>query len=173
MDRVESLALEAAEGRRLDDAEVRELADAARRDPELVIEAAGRLQGCAHRPADHVLEEGLHPLTKLCRDSCGYCTFAHPPRPGEPAYLTLDEVLEIARAGEAAGCDEALFTLGDKPERKWPEARAELEAMGYATTIEYLVAACRAVLDETSLLPHANPGALTDEETVALRAVSA
>ena len=94
------------------------------------------------------------PLTKLCRDSCGYCTFAHPPIPGERAFLTIDEVLEIARAGEAQGCHEALFTLGDKPERKWPEARAELNAMGYETTIEYLVDACRAVLGSTRRCCH-------------------
>ena len=70
------------------------------------------------------------PLTKLCRDVCGYCTFARPPRRGERAYLTLDEVLEIARAGAAAGCREALFTLGDKPELRYEVASAELRALG-------------------------------------------
>src|SRR5436190_10132648 len=73
------------------------------------------------------------PLTKLCRDVCHYCTFARPPRRGEPAYLTLDEVLGIARAGAAAGCREALFTLGDKPESRYRAARDELAAMGHAT----------------------------------------
>ena len=98
------------------------------------------------------------PLTKLCRDVCHYCTFAQPPRPGERAYLTIDEVVAIARQGAAAGCREALFTLGDKPESRYPQARAELAELGYPTTIAYLVAAARAVLDDTGLLPHANPG---------------
>src|SRR5947209_9692505 len=79
------------------------------------------------------------PLTKLCRDVCHYCTFAHPPRRGEPAFMTLEEVLELARAGAAAGCREALFTLGDKPELRYRVAREELCALGCATTIAYLV----------------------------------
>src|ERR671926_1637549 len=87
------------------------------------------------------------PLTKLCRDVCHYCTFARPPRRGERAYMTIDEVLAIARAGERAGCREALFTLGDKPELRYRAAREELAALGYATTLEYLAAAARAVLE--------------------------
>ena len=78
------------------------------------------------------------PLTTLCRDVCGYCTFARPPRRGERAYLPVEEVLEIARAGAAAGCTEALFTLGDKPELRYRVARDELAALGFASTIEYL-----------------------------------
>ena len=111
------------------------------------------------------------PLTKLCRDVCHYCTFARPPRPGERAYMTLDEVLDVARQGARAGCREALFTLGDKPELRYPQARDELAALGYPTTIAYLVAAARAVLDETRLLPHANPGVVTRDELLALREV--
>jgi FO synthase len=113
------------------------------------------------------------PLTKLCRDVCYYCTFARPPRRGERAYLTPDEVLEIASAGSAAGCREALFTLGDKPERRYRVARDELAALGCKTTIEYLVRMCRLVLDETGLLPHANPGVITRDELAALREVTA
>ena len=78
------------------------------------------------------------PLTTLCRDVCGYCTFARPPRRGERAFLSVDEVLEIARAGAAAGCTEALFTLGDKPELRYRVARDELAELGFGTTIEYL-----------------------------------
>ena len=78
------------------------------------------------------------PLTKLCRDVCHYCTFAHPPRRGERAYMTIDEVLAVARAGERAGCREALFTLGDKPELRYRAARDELAALGCETTLEYL-----------------------------------
>ena len=111
------------------------------------------------------------PLTKLCRDVCHYCTFAQPPRSGERAYMTLDEVVEVARRGAAAGCKEALFTLGDKPELRYPQARAELDALGHPTTIAYLVAAAQAVFDATGLLPHANPGVVTRHELLALREV--
>src|SRR5271163_1724704 len=86
------------------------------------------------------------PLTRLCRDVCGYCTFAHPPRQGERAFLTIDEVLAIARAGAAAGCTEALFTLGELPEQRYRVAREELDHLGYASTIDYLAEACRQVL---------------------------
>src|SRR5882672_6604359 len=113
------------------------------------------------------------PLTKLCRDVCGYCTFARPPRRGERAFMLLEEVLAIARAGAAAGCHEALFTLGDKPERRYRVARDELAALGCETTIEYLAQMCRLVLDETGLLPHANPGVMTSDELAALREVTA
>src|SRR5713101_7308710 len=112
------------------------------------------------------------PLTKLCRDVCHYCTFARPPRRGERAYLSIDEVLEIARAGAAAGCREALFTLGDKPELRYRAAREELAALGCETTLEYLARAAKAVVDETGLLPHLNPGVMSREELVALRPVS-
>jgi len=113
------------------------------------------------------------PLTKLCRDVCHYCTFAHPPRRDERAYLSVDEVLEIARAGAAAGCREALFTLGDKPELRYRAAREELAALGCATTLDYLARAAEAVLDETGLLPHLNPGVLSRDDLRALRPVSA
>ena len=114
------------------------------------------------------------PLTRLCQDSCGYCTFAtHRGVPaGQTAYLTPDEVLEIARQGAAAGCTEALFTLGDRPEIRWPAARAHLEELGYDSTLDYLAALCARVLDETGLLPHTNPGVVTAHEMAALREVS-
>ena len=114
------------------------------------------------------------PLTMLCRDHCGYCTFAKPPaRLGRPAYLPIEEVLGIARAGAAAGCHEALFTLGERPEDRYPAAREALAALGHATTVDYLVEACRAVVEEVGLLPHANAGALAPGELARLRAVSA
>jgi FO synthase len=113
------------------------------------------------------------PLTKLCRDVCHYCTFARPPRRGERAYMSIDEVLAVARAGAAAGCREALFTLGDQPELRYRVAREELAALGCETTLEYLAHAAEAVLDETGLLPHVNPGVLTGEDVRALRRVSA
>jgi FO synthase len=113
------------------------------------------------------------PLTQLCRDVCHYCTFARPPRRGERAFLRPDEVLDIARAGAAHGCHEALFTLGDKPELRYRVAREELAELGHETTIEYLAAMCRLVLDETGLLPHPNPGVTTVAELALLRTVSA
>ena len=113
------------------------------------------------------------PLTKLCRDVCHYCTFAEHPRPGHPVYLSGDEVLAIARAGQAAGCTEALFTLGDKPELRHRAARDALAALGHETTISYLREMCALVLKETNLLPHVNPGVMTREEIASLRDVSA
>jgi FO synthase len=136
---------------------------------ELLSEA----QGLRTRPVVTYSPKVFIPLTKLCRDVCHYCTFVRPPRRGERAYLTPDEVLDIARAGAAAGCTEALFTLGDKPERRYRVAREELAALGCETTIDYLVRMCELVLEETGLLPHANPGVMTADEIVALRDVAA
>ncbi|HUN41394.1 MAG TPA: 5-amino-6-(D-ribitylamino)uracil--L-tyrosine 4-hydroxyphenyl transferase CofH [Acetobacteraceae bacterium] len=113
------------------------------------------------------------PLTKLCRDVCHYCTFAERPRADRPAYLSADDVLAIARAGAAAGCTEALFTLGDKPELRYNAAREWLAAHGHTTTIGYLRETCALVLKETSLLPHLNPGVMTHDEIASLREVSA
>ena len=138
--------------------------------PALMLRAAALRDAGFGRPVTYSRKVFI-PLTKLCRDVCHYCTFAQPPRPGERAYMTLDEVVDVARRGAEAGCREALFTLGDKPELRYPQARAELDALGYRTTIAYLVAAARAVFDATGLLPHANPGVVTREELLALREV--
>ncbi|WP_291899412.1 7,8-didemethyl-8-hydroxy-5-deazariboflavin synthase CofG, partial [Candidatus Microthrix sp.] len=112
------------------------------------------------------------PLTMLCSDRCGYCTFAQPPARLEHPYLGLDEVLKLARAGAEAGCHEALFTLGERPELRYPAARDWLDTNGYESTVHYVVDAANAVLEETGLLPHANAGALFPEELLALRRVS-
>jgi FO synthase len=103
------------------------------------------------------------PLTNLCRDYCGYCTFRRDP--GEPGAHTMtpDEVLEVARAGEKMGCTEALFSLGDKPELAFPAMRDDLRRLGYSSTLQYLEAMCELVLRETTLLPHPNPGLLSAE----------
>jgi len=113
------------------------------------------------------------PLTRLCRDRCHYCTFVQPPRPAEPAYLTPNEILAVARAGAEAGCQEALFTLGDRPERRYRVAREELARLGHHSTIAYLASMSRLVLEETGLLPHANPGVMSAAELALLRPVSA
>jgi FO synthase len=113
------------------------------------------------------------PLTMLCRDRCGYCTFARPPARIAAPYLEPHDVLAIARRGAEAGCHEALFTLGERPEDRYPLAREWLSARGYRSTVDYLGAMCRLVLDETGLLPHANAGALSEDELASLREVTA
>src|SRR5579863_7382193 len=112
------------------------------------------------------------PLTNLCRDYCGYCTFRRDP--GDPGAHTMtpDEVLAVAQAGEKLGCTEALFSLGDKPELLFPEMRKTLRRLGYKSTLHYLEAMCELVLRETTLLPHPNPGLLSAEWISRLAAVS-
>lgn len=112
------------------------------------------------------------PLTELCRDVCHYCTFAKAPKKINTPFLSPEQVLEIARAGQAAGCKEALFTLGDKPELRYAVAREALAEMGYETTLDYLRAMAELVIRETSLLPHLNPGVMTRDELAMLREVS-
>lgn len=113
------------------------------------------------------------PLTQLCRDVCGYCTFAKSPRQVDKPYLLPDDIRAIAHAGKMAGCKEALFTLGDKPELRYTAAKDALAELGCSSTIDYLVSACRMVLTETGLLPHVNAGVMEESEIVRLREVSA
>jgi FO synthase len=136
-------------------------------------EHARRVRDDAHGNRMTFSPKVFIPLTMLCRDRCGYCTFAKAPARVESPYLTIGEVLEIARAGQAAGCHEALFTLGEGPEDRYPVARQWLSDHGYDSTVDYLVAACRAVLEETGLLPHANAGALDLDDMLRLREVTA
>jgi FO synthase len=113
------------------------------------------------------------PLTQLCRDVCGYCTFAKAPRRLSAPYMSVDEVLDVARQGAAQGCKEALFTLGDKPELRYAAARSGLEKLGFATTIDYVEHAAGRVVEETGLLPHINAGVLTPQDYARLRPVAA
>src|ERR671916_243945 len=157
------------------DARREELYEQARRaytDPAPAMRTAAGVRDLAFGPRITYSRKVFIPLTRLCRDNCGYCTFAHPPRHGGRAYLTPDEVLGIARAGAGAGCKEALFTLGDKPEKRYPEARRELRDLGFGSTVEYLIHVCRLVMEEAGLLPHANPGVLTEDEIRDLRHVT-
>lgn len=133
---------------------------------------AARLRDLGHGSIVSYSRKVFIPLTRLCRDTCHYCTFVRGPRAAASAYLAPDEVLAIARAGEAAGCHEALFTLGDKPELKYEEARRALGRLGYRTTIDYLAAMCALVLRETGLLPHVNPGVMSESDIAALRRIS-
>ena len=139
--------------------------------PDLIVEAA-RLRDLGHGNIVSYSRKVFIPLTRLCRDTCRYCTFVRGPRGVESAYLSPGEVLSIARAGVQAGCHEALFTLGDKPELKYEAARRALDRLGYRTTIDYLAAMCALVLRETGLLPHVNPGVMTEADIAALRGVS-
>jgi FO synthase len=160
----------AAAGRRLSAAEALALAGYA--DPRPLMGIAAALRDEAHGRLVSYSRKVFIPLTHLCRDVCYYCTFAHPPRPGEPAFLSADQVLEIAWAGARAGCHEALFTLGDKPEQRYAAAREALERLGHESTLSYLAEMAQLVFRETGLLPHLNPGLLTRADIDRLRAVS-
>ncbi|WP_207005482.1 7,8-didemethyl-8-hydroxy-5-deazariboflavin synthase CofG [Trinickia mobilis] len=111
------------------------------------------------------------PLTNLCRDQCGYCTFARQPDEPGAGFLLPSEVMALARRGEQLGCKEALFSLGEKPELRYPQARAMLDALGYSTTTDYVIAMCERVLTETSLVPHVNAGTLSHAELQRLKEV--
>lgn len=138
----------------------------------LLAEAAA-LRDAGHGRLHSYSPKVFIPLTQLCRDTCHYCTFAQTPSASEAAFLNPEQVLAIARAGAAAGCREALFTLGEKPERRYEAARQALAALGHPTTISYLAAMCDRVLRETGLLPHVNAGTMTADEIATLRRVSA
>ena len=140
-----------------------------------LVQEAGRLRDVGHGTRITFSPKVFVPLTMLCRDRCGYCTFAKPPARLESPYLDVDVVLEIARSGAAVGCHEALFTLGEGPEDRYPVARSWLTAHGGTSdfsTVDYLVEVAGTVLRETGLLPHANAGALARADFEALRAVS-
>ncbi|MBY6058767.1 5-amino-6-(D-ribitylamino)uracil--L-tyrosine 4-hydroxyphenyl transferase CofH [Leisingera daeponensis] len=159
-----------ATGGRLTDAEALSLAEVD--DLPALCRAAAQVRDEGFGDLVSVSRKVFIPLTKLCRDVCHYCTFAHPPKKGERAFLTPEEVLDIARAGAKAGCDEALFTLGDKPELRYRIAREELAELGYGSTVEYLTDLSHRVIEETGLLPHINAGIMTEAELSALREVS-
>ena len=141
-------------------------------DPAEVAERARAIRDEHHGSRVTYSPKVFIPLTKLCRDRCGYCTFAQPPARLEAPYLTPDEVLDIARAGARHGCHEALFTLGERPELRYPVARDWLDRHGYASTVAYVAAMARLVLDTTGLLPHANTGAMSADELATLRRVA-
>ncbi|MEV4320562.1 bifunctional FO biosynthesis protein CofGH [Actinocrispum sp. NPDC049592] len=168
----------ASDGSTLDVTEVAVLLQARGAQLDELMAAAARVRD-AHLRAENrvgiVTYSGsvFIPLTRLCRDRCHYCTFATVPHRLPAAYLERDEVLEIARQGAAAGCKEALFTLGDRPEDRWPQAKKWLDERGYDSTLDYVRAMAVAVLEETGLLPHLNPGVLSWEELSRLRPVAA
>jgi FO synthase len=141
-------------------------------DPQSLLSQAAALRDQGHGRIQTFSPKVFIPLTQLCRDLCHYCTFSQPPRRGEAAYLTPEDVLEIARAGQRAGCTEALFTLGDKPELRYAVVRDELARLGHDSTLSYLAEMCELVLRETGLLPHVNAGVMGAGDIAALRRVS-
>ncbi|WP_407915902.1 bifunctional FO biosynthesis protein CofGH [Kitasatospora sp. NE20-6] len=165
LDRAEAAVLLQARG---DD--LRDLCGSAARVRDAGLAAAGRPGVVTYSRKVFI------PLTRLCRDRCHYCTFVTVPgklrRAGEGMFLSPDEVLDIARAGAAQGCKEALFTLGDRPEDRWPEAREWLDAHGYDDTLSYVRAMAVRVLEETGLLPHLNPGVLSWTDLQRLKPVA-
>ncbi|MFV2012009.1 MULTISPECIES: bifunctional FO biosynthesis protein CofGH [unclassified Micromonospora] len=167
----------AATGRSLDLDEAVALLAATKDEFDELLDLAGSLRDAGLRDAGRpgvitYSRKVFVPLTRLCRDRCHYCTFATVPGRLPAAYLDRDEVLAIARAGAAQGCKEALFTLGDRPEDRWPAARRWLDERGYDSTVDYLRACAIAVLEETGLLPHLNPGVLSWAELQRLKPVA-
>jgi len=165
------------DGKALDEAEALVLLGARGADLDPLFEASTRVRDAAMvaagRPGVVTYSRKVFiPLTRLCRDRCHYCTFVTVPHHLPAAYLSPDEVLDIARAGAAQGCKEALFTLGDRPEDRWPEAREWLDAHGYDDTLAYVRAMAIRVLEETGLLPHLNPGVLSWSDLQRLKPVA-
>jgi FO synthase len=156
---------------RLAEWEALQLADCT--DTALLAERACRLRDAAHRNVITYSRKIFIPLTQLCRDVCHYCTFAQTPKRIPQAYMAIDAVLELCRKGAELGCQEALFTLGEKPELRYRAAREALDNLGFATTLDYVREVARRVLLETGLLPHINAGCMTGEEIARLREVSA
>ncbi|MBB5054636.1 FO synthase [Afipia massiliensis] len=142
------------------------------RDLDQILAAAAARRDAAHGQQVSYSRKVFIPLTQLCRDVCHYCTFAHAPRSDERPYLSIEQMVVIAQAGKKAGCREALFTLGDKPELRYRVAREELDRLGHPTTLSYVMEAAAAVYRETGLLPHINPGLMSGEDIDALRKVS-
>ncbi|MCZ7439670.1 bifunctional FO biosynthesis protein CofGH [Micromonospora sp. WMMC241] len=167
----------AATGRALDTDEAAALLTARGEALDELFRVAGGIRDAGLRDAGRpgvvtYSKKVFVPLTRLCRDRCHYCTFATVPHRLPAAYLERDEVLAIAREGAAQGCKEALFTLGDRPEERWPAARRWLDERGYDSTLDYLRACAVAVLEETGLLPHLNPGVLSWSELQRLKPVA-
>lgn len=167
----------ARSGKALDAAEATVLLHARGEHLAALAEPAGRVRDAAMaregRPGVVTYSRKVFvPLTRLCRDRCHYCTFVTVPHRVPSAFLEMEEVLRIARDGAAAGCKEALFTLGDRPEDRWPQARQWLDERGYDDTLSYVRACAVAVLEETGLLPHLNPGVMSWQEIQRLKPVA-
>lgn len=170
MNAINDLISASVKGDRLDSHQALSLA--ACNDLETLVSAAARVRDQGHASIVSYSPKVFIPLTRLCRDLCHYCTFAQTPKNLAAPYLSPEEVLEIARSGAAAGCHEALFTLGDKPELRYSTARHALEELGHPSTLSYLAEMAKLVFDETGLLPHLNAGVMSQNELQGLREVS-
>lgn len=151
----------------------RALALADRDDTPALVALAGQLRDLGHGNVVTYSRKVFIPLTRLCRDVCHYCTFATTPKKVESPFMSVDEVLDLCRQGAQLGCQEALLTLGEKPELRYRAAREALESMGFASTLEYVAHVAGRIIEETGLLPHINAGCMTAEEIAFLRPVSA
>ena len=161
---------EAAVGRPLSDAEAWALVGADEGALAAMCQAAARMRDLGKGRMVSFSPKVFIPLTHMCRDFCGYCIFRKTPeQAGDTLYMTPDQVLDVVKAGERLGCTEALFTLGERPEQRYPEAKEWLAQRGFRTTLEYLAYVNRLVAEETSLLPHANPGTMSRREIAALQ----
>jgi FO synthase len=166
---LEPILERARRGDRLDQTDGRALIDAGPTELGAVLDAAATLRDAGKGRTVTYSRKVFLPLTNLCRDDCGYCTFKRDP--GQPGAHTmgLDEVLAVSEAGARLGCKEALLSLGDRPEARFPEHRAWLRRHGYRTTLDYVAAASRAIVEHTGLLPHANPGLMGERDLRILR----
>src|SRR5437762_3477778 len=165
--RVHAVLERAEEGRGVSRDEALSLMEAA--ELASLLQAAASVRDKAKGRTVSYSKKVFIPLTHLCRDYCGYCTFRADPEAGRQAYMTPEDVLAVAEAGRRAGCKEALFSLGDQPERVFSEAKEFLRNFGFANTLEYLAAMTELVLDKTGLLPHSNPGLMGAEDLRRLR----
>ena len=161
---------DAASGYALTDAEAWALVGADEGALSAMCEAAAAMRDLGKGRTVSFSPKVFIPLTHMCRDFCGYCIFRKTPeQAGDTLYMTPEQVLDVAKAGQRLGCTEALFTLGERPEQRYPEAKDWLEKRGFRTTLEYLAYVNRLVLEETTLLPHANPGTMSRREMAALQ----
>ncbi|MFB0950880.1 MAG: 7,8-didemethyl-8-hydroxy-5-deazariboflavin synthase CofG, partial [Halioglobus sp.] len=142
-------------------------------DTEALVRVASVMRDRGHQNVITYSRKVFIPLTHLCRDVCHYCTFARTPKKIEQPYMPIEEVLELCRQGASVGCQEALFTLGEKPELRYSAARRALQEMGFSSTLDYVKEVARRVLAETGLLPHINAGCMDADEIAGLRQVSA
>ncbi len=168
--RLDAAFADAASGYALTDAEAWALVGADDGVLAVMCEAAASMRDLGKGRTVSFSPKVFIPLTHMCRDFCGYCIFRQTPeQAGDTLYMTPEQVLDVARAGQRLGCTEALFTLGERPEQRYPEAKDWLEKRGFRTTLEYLAYVNRLVLEETTLLPHANPGTMSRREIAALQ----
>ena len=168
--RLASVLAAAASGRATDGDEAWALTGADDNALAAMCEAAAKMRDMGKGRTVSFSPKVFIPLTHMCRDFCGYCIFRKTPQQaGDTLYMTPEQVLDVVKAGERLGCTEALFTLGERPEQRYPEAKEWLAKRGFRTTLEYLTCVSRLVAEETSLLPHANPGTMSRREIAALQ----